>query len=100
MTTPRLGHSSVVVQDTLYLLGHDDSPGIKTAEELNIGMGQKVWTKSFDLQSEMLEGCALKTAPEEIITIAGDGESTRKMFTYNIKTGDAIRYHNLPPTPV
>ena len=72
----------------------------KTTEELHIGTGQERWTKSFDLQTAVSIACTVKTSNEEIITIAGFGESSRKMFKYNVRTGDAVQYNDLPPTQV
>ena len=100
MTTSRDDHSSIVALGTLYLLGHDGSPTEKTTEKLNIVTRQVLWTKSFDLQATMNDGCTIKTSHKEIFTIAGDGESSRKMFKYNVRTGDAVQYYNLPPTKV
>ena len=100
LTTSRLRHSSAVVQDTIYLLGHDHSPAFKTTESLNIGTGGQAWTKSFDLQSAMDDGCIVKISIDKIMTIAGAGELSRNMFKYNVRTGDAVQYNNTPPTQV
>ena len=100
LTTPRFEHSSVILQDALYLLGDSLSSDSNTTEKLNIAMGQQKWTKSFDLQSAVARACTVKTFNEEILTIAGVYESSRKMFRYNVKTGDAVQYNNLPPTQV
>ena len=99
LTTSRADHSSAVLQDTLYLLGHYDSPAHKTTEELNIRTEQG-WAKSFDLQSAMHGACTVKLSNEELLTIAGLGEPGRKMFKYNVRTGDAVEYNNAPPTQV
>ena len=89
------------MQDTLYLLGSAPrySPARNTTEK-HTGTGQEAWTGSFDLQTVVGYGCAVKVNEEEIMTIAGDGERSRKMFKYNVRTGDAVEYNDLPPTPV
>ena len=45
-------------------------------------------------------GCAVKISNEEILTIAGNLEPSRKMLKYNVGTGDAVEYNNAPPTQV
>ena len=87
-----------MLQDTLYLLGDWTSPAHKTTEALNIGTG--AWAESFDLQSAMEDGCTVKISQLELLTIAGDDESSRRMFKYNVKTGEAVQYNNTPPTQV
>ena len=101
LTTPRYRHSSAFLQDALYLLGDSLSSDSKTTEKLNIGAGQKVWTKSFDLQSDASKACTVQTSNEEILLIAGaKKKSDIKIFKYNVKTGDALQYNNLPPSQV
>ena len=86
-----------MLEDTLYLLGHYLSPDFNTTEELNIRTEQ-AWTKSFELQTFISEGCAVVISNEEIVTIAGVHETSRKMLKYNVKTGDAVQYNNPAPT--
>ena len=65
-------------------------------------MGQQAWHKSFDLQSAVDLGCAVGTSggEEEIVTVAGFQEVSRRMFKYNVRTGEAVEYSNPFPGEV
>ena len=92
-------HSPSAVLGTLHLLGgysmHDGGRNLKTEH-----LVKDKWTAGFQLGSNMVDGCAVVSAPDEVITIAGTGEpnNINIMYHYNMTSGDATRLPAVPPT--
>ena len=79
----RISHSSAVLgNNQLYLLG---GRGVKSTEFFNKTTGQ--WTNGFGLKSNVHFGCAVQVAQDTVVTIAGNGERSRLMHSYNISSG-------------
>ena len=64
----------------------------------NITTGQ--WVQKFNMEKNLWDGCAVKISDNEVVTIAGPGESQRYMYLYNVKTGAFTKYGKNAPTQV
>ena len=96
LSEKKIGHSSAAVLGTLHLLGgYNGQNGRNLKTERLV---EDKWTTGFGLKSDMHQGCAVASSPDEVITIAGQGEGTRVMYHYNMTSGDATRIAALPPT--
>ena len=83
----------------MYLLGGRPSKYQYTTERLD-SLTNPQWVRSFNLRSKMDVGCTATISDHEVVTIAGNQESTRVMHLYNIRTGVVTKYNTVPPTPV
>lgn len=56
--------------------------------------------EGFQLDSWLAAGCAVVSAPDEVITIAGLGEPDNVMHRYNMTSGNRTRFGALLATQV
>ena len=99
LTSPRWYSAGAAVNGSLYLFGSEEMTAQGTTERLD-DLTSGVWTPSFSLRSKVSLGCSVQISESEIVTIAGNKESSRVMHHYNLLTGDVTRYNVVPPTQV
>ena len=99
MVTTRYAHSSAAMYDSLYLLGGYAGNGICDIEICD-NMAKGEWRKGFEIAHNLEFACAVKISLDEIITIAGNEESQRLVYKYNIATGEVRKLKDLAPTKV
>ena len=93
----RYRHSSSVVLGTLHLLGGNS--GVNGGRKLKTEhLDKDKWTTGIQLENSVIYGCAVVSPPDEVITIAGDGESDRVMYRYNMTSGELTRFATVPLT--
>ena len=88
MKTSRDYGTSVEANGQIYLLGGSESSSVNTTEYLNLST--KGWVKSFSLQNQLSDGCAVSASFDEVIVIFGYKEPNI-MYKYNVTSGQRTK---------
>merc|ERR1719348_1622881 len=81
----RYGHSSLVIQDSIALLGGYE-PHARTSTELYNNSGTEGWIQQSYLKEELYNGCAVLVTDTQFMTIGGD-KAEKKVVRYEATSG-------------
>ena len=85
-------HSSIVMKDSLYLLGGTD---YRDALEINVATATGTKKIAFRLASKIYVGCAVKISEHVVMTISGKFVNPKLMHRYNMITGTVVKSYTV-----